>query len=98
MLIYTASSGAQDTLGDIVSICDRFPMILERALERLRICSNDPICADHEPGGVNDDRRLLGAACRGCLLIAETSCENQNQYLDRATLTETLTDAGCAAF
>lgn len=98
VLIYTSSSGAQGTLGGIVSICDRLPTILDQALERLRVCSNDPICADHGPGGSEDDRRLLGAACHGCLLIAETSCENRNQFLDRATLVETLANSGCPAF
>ncbi len=52
------------------------------------ICSNDPICADHHPGDAVDERALQGAACHGCLLVSETSCERRNNYLDRALLVE----------
>ena len=38
-----------------------------------------------------------GAACHGCLLIAETSCESRNQFLDRALLARTMR-ASDAAF
>jgi hypothetical protein len=34
----------------------RFAYILRNALERLRICSNDPVCADHEPDDRSGDR------------------------------------------
>jgi hypothetical protein len=60
-------------------------------LGRLEVCSNDPICADHEPTSTADDRALHGAACHGCLLIAETSCEARNLLLDRALLVQTMT-------
>lgn len=32
------------------------------------------------------------------LLIADTSCETRNQFLDRATLVENLANSGCPAF
>jgi hypothetical protein len=56
ILIYTATAGAQGTLGGLVGTAPRFAQILEGALERSRICSNDPICADHQP----DNRRAIG--------------------------------------
>jgi hypothetical protein len=31
-----------------------------------------------------EERWLHGAACHGCALVAETSCEMRNDYLDRA--------------
>ena len=31
-----------------------------------------------------EGRWLHGAACHGCSLVAETSCEMRNDYLDRA--------------
>ena len=31
-----------------------------------------------------EGRWLHGAACHGCALVAETSCEMRNDYLDRA--------------
>jgi hypothetical protein len=33
---------------------------------------------------------LHGAKCHGCLLIAETSCEARNLFLDRALLADTM--------
>jgi hypothetical protein len=80
ILIYTATAGAQGTLGGLVGTAPRFAQILEKALERSRICSNDPICADHQPDDRSGDRATHGAACHGCLLIAETSCEMRNLF------------------
>ena len=37
-----------------------------------------------------DDRAVYGAACHGCLLIAETSCEMRNLFLDRNLLVPTM--------
>ena len=90
ILIYTASPGAQGTLGGLVSTAPRFATILRGALERLAVCSNDPVCADHEPDDRSGDRATHGAACHGCLLIAETSCELRNQSLDRGLLVSTM--------
>ena len=98
ILLYTASTGAQGTLGGLVDVVFRFPKILEGALKRLEVCSNDPICADHKPDDRNDDRALHGAACHGCLLVAETSCERRNVLLDRAVLVETIAMLGAGLF
>ena len=47
-----------------------------RAVRELgRLCSNDPVCAQHDPQNSHECRFLHGTACHGCLLIAETSCE-----------------------
>jgi hypothetical protein len=98
VLIYTASAGAQGTLGGLVATAPRFAYILRGALERLRICSNDPICADHEPDDRSGDRATHGAACHGCLLIAETSCEMRNLFLDRSLLVRTMSEENAAFF
>lgn len=90
ILIYTATPGAQGTLGGLVAAGSRFSSILRSALDRLLICSNDPVCADHEPDGRSGDRATHGAACHGCLLIAETSCEMRNLFLDRSLLVQTV--------
>lgn len=90
ILIYTATPGAQGTLGGLVAAGSRFSGILRSALDRLAICSNDPVCADHEPDGRSGDRATHGAACHGCLLIAETSCEMRNLFLDRSLLVQTM--------
>ena len=98
ILIYTASAGAQGTLGGLVATAPRFAHILRCALDRLRICSNDPVCADHEPDDRSGDRATHGAACHGCLLIAETSCEMRNLFLDRSLLIATMADASSCFF
>jgi hypothetical protein len=80
----------QGTLGGLVGTAPRFAQILEGASERSRICSNDPICADHRSDNRSGDRATHGAACHGCLLIAETSCEMRNLFLDRNLLVPTM--------
>jgi Domain of unknown function (DUF1998) len=98
ILIYTASAGAQGTLGGLIGVAPRFADILESALRRLEICSNDPVCADHEPDERSGDRATHGAACHGCLLVAETSCELRNLFLDRALLVRTMQGDDTAFF
>jgi hypothetical protein len=98
LLIYTASADAQGTLGGLVGVAPRFSNILAAALRRAEICSNDPICADHEPDNRSGDRATHGAACHGCLLIAETSCESRNLFLDRALLVPTMAEDKFAFF
>jgi hypothetical protein len=48
------------------------------------------------PGEAVDERALQGAACHGCLLVAETSCERRNNYLNRALLVETMATNGAS--
>jgi hypothetical protein len=67
-------------------------------LERMRLCSNDPVCADHDPSVAGDERSLHGAACHACLLVPETSCEARNVYLDRALLVETVAQTNATLF
>ncbi len=98
ILIYTATAGAQGTLGGLVATAPRFASILKAALDRITICSNDPVCSDHEPDTQSGDRATHGAACHSCLLIAETSCESRNLYLDRALLVPTMSASGEAFF
>jgi hypothetical protein len=98
LLLYTASTGSQGTLGGLVAVLPRLGAIAERALDRLALCSGDPICAEHDPDAHADERALSAAACHACLLVAETSCEARNLYLDRALVTATVSTAGAALF
>lgn len=98
VLIYTATAGTQGTLGGLVEVSRRFATVLKAALEREKLCSSDPVCADHDPSTADEDRRLHGAACHGCLLIAETSCEARNVVLDRALLVDTVGTVGAGFF
>jgi hypothetical protein len=54
------------------------------------------LCADHEPDAANS--AIHGAACHACLLVAETSCERGNRYLDRSTLADTFRHTGLEFF
>ena len=98
LLLYTASPDAEGTLGGLVQEAKRIEGHLQHALRTAALCSNDPVCAEHVPGHSMEERWLHGAACHGCTLIAETSCEMRNEYLDRALAVPTLYAAGAAFF
>lgn len=97
ILLYTTAADSDGTLGGLVSLGEpeRLSGLLRRALLRARLCSADPLCAEHEP---SRDRSLHGAACHACSFVSETSCEFGNRYLDRALLVETLAHPGAALF
>ncbi len=63
---------------------------LRRAHDAAQLCSSDPVCAHHSPQGDRSERFLEGAACHGCLFVAECSCERFNRFLDRALVVPTL--------
>ena len=98
ILVYTGSSDSEGTLGGLVETGRRFAVHLRRALRDNLLCSNDPVCADHAPDTSYEGRPLHGAACHGCLLIAETSCEQRNDFLDRALVAPTVSTADAAFF
>lgn len=95
ILLYTAAPDSEGTLGGLVSLgrSERLGPAIAQALEEARLCSSDPMCAEHDP---RVHARLHGAACHACLFAAETSCERGNHYLDRALLVETLAANTCA--
>lgn len=89
LLIYTASSDSEGSLGGLVDQArpDRLSALLLDGLHESSFCASDPLCAT---GDVGARAHLNGAACHACLLLAETSCENGNHLLDRAVLTRTV--------
>lgn len=90
ILLYTGSPDSEGTLGGLVQQARHVEDHLLSALRLGGLCSNDPICAQHSPGTSMEKRWLLGAACHGCTLVAETSCEMRNDYLDRALVVPVL--------
>ncbi len=90
ILLYTGSPDAEGTLGGLVQQARHLEDHLAQALRMSALCSNDPICAQHLPGKSLESRWLHGAACHGCALVAETSCEMRNDYLDRALVVPVL--------
>jgi hypothetical protein len=98
VLIYTAAADSEGTLGGLVSLGK--PQILERhldqALDAMRLCASDPLCAEHHP--YEDGISLHAASCHACLFAPETSCERGNKYLDRAVLVPTVEQINFAFF
>jgi hypothetical protein len=92
VLLYTAAPDSEGTLGGLVSLGqrDRLGQLIDQALNAARLCSSDPLCAEHDP---RERRVLYGAACHACLFAAETSCERGNHYLDRGLLVDTVAGA-----
>ena len=98
ILLYTGTSDAEGTLGGLVATGRQIAEHMKRAIELGRLCSNDPICAQHDPADRHEARFLHGAACHGCLLVSETSCEQHNEFLDRALVVPTVSDLDSAFF
>jgi hypothetical protein len=98
VLLYTAAPDSEGTLGGLVSLgkAERLGPLIGQALDEMRICASDPLCARHHPEqqGVT----LHAAACHACLFAPETSCERGNRYLDRTLLVRTFGDSDRAFF
>lgn len=98
ILLYTATSDAEGTLGGLVESGRKIVDHLKSAFEQGSLCSNDPVCSEHNPADEQERRFQQGAACHGCLLVSETSCERQNSSLDRALVVPTISTPDAAFF
>lgn len=98
ILLTTTTPGSEGTLGGLVAQGRRITDHLARALELGRLCSNDPVCAGHSPERDQAERHLEGAACHGCLYLAEVSCERMNRMLDRALVVPVIDQPAQLAF
>ena len=98
ILLYTGSPDAEGTLGGLVQQARRIEDHLDYARRVATLCSNDPICAQHSHESGMEGRLLLGAACHACALVAETSCEMRNDYLDRALVVPVIGQEDAAFF
>jgi ribosomal protein L23 len=98
VLLFTATSDAEGTLGGLVQVGRRIHEHVRNALQLGELCSNDPVCAQHDPANPHERRFLQGAACHGCVLISETSCEQHNEFLDRALVVPTVDNLGIEFF
>lgn len=84
LLIYTAAGDSEGTMGGLVRMSrpERLQPVFEAALSDAHWCSTDPVCMDAGERGQGPDSCNL-AACHGCALLPETSCEEFNRFLDR---------------
>lgn len=85
ILIYTASSDSDGTLGGLASLAEpeQLEVLITESLKASRWCSSDPLCISRE-----SDTFLLGslASCHNCTLVPETTCSYFNRFLDRGLL------------
>jgi hypothetical protein len=98
ILLFTGTPDAEGTLGGLVEVGRSVEEHLRSALEIGMLCANDPVCAQHRSDDRYEERFLHGAACHGCVLIAEPSCERRNEMLDRALVVPTVEDLGAEFF
>jgi Domain of unknown function (DUF1998) len=98
VLIYTAAPDSEGTLGGLVSLGkpETLERHLDQALDNMRLCASDPLCAEHHP--YHEGNTLHAASCHACLFAPETSCEWGNKYLDRAVLVSTVEKSDLAFF
>ena len=98
MLLYTAASDSEGTLGGLITLGEPISLgrHLQQALETLRLCASDPLCAEQRPS--TDGRGIHAACCHACLFAPETSCERGNRYLDRGILIATFAERGTEFF
>ena len=88
LLIFTSSPDADGTLGGLARQAEprNLVPIFEDALAAMAWCSSDPLCSEGVHASTEPSN---GAACHACMLASETSCEDFNSCLDRATLVGT---------
>jgi hypothetical protein len=98
ILLYTACADSHGTLGGLADAAKSINHYVQMALEMGHLCSNDPVCAQHDAGDPHARSYLHGAACHGCLLISETSCETFNDFLDRSLVIPTVACHGAEFF
>ena len=97
LLIFTSSPDADGTLGGLARNGESHNIVrvFEDALSSMTWCSSDPLCIE----GVHArSEPANGSACHACLLAAETSCEEFNNFLDRALLVGTPAQPGLGFF
>jgi hypothetical protein len=75
IFIYTSSATDSGTLGGLVELAssrdEMLSKIIGNSLEKVSWCSLDPVCINNK------------GACHHCVLLPETSCQYQNDGLNR---------------
>lgn len=97
LLIYTATTDDDGTLGGLQreGSPERLGRTVAAAIRAQAWCSSDPLCIEDMLVGAAG---MSLAACHACVLSPETSCEEFNQFLDRALLVGTPADPSLGFF
>ncbi|MBM7820377.1 hypothetical protein JOE63_002854 [Cellulosimicrobium cellulans] len=93
LLIYTAAGDSEGTMGGLVRMArpEKLRAVVGAAVRDAQWCSTDPVCMDAGERGQGPDSCNM-AACHGCALLPETSCEEFNRFLDRGMVVGTFAD------
>lgn len=88
ILIYTASSDAEGSLGGLVTQAtpEHMEENIDSLLAEAEWCSGDPLCMSSTDMNGQGLYGLNYGACHQCALLPETSCAMRNLFLDRAAL------------
>jgi hypothetical protein len=92
IMIYTSSGDSEGSLGGLVRQGKEMFLgkLLKDSIEDARWCSADPVCSDIGQSSGQGPDNVNGSACHNCSIVPETSCEEFNTQLDRATIIGTL--------
>jgi Domain of unknown function (DUF1998) len=99
LLIYTAAGDSEGTMGGLVRMAkpENLRSVMSNAISKAHWCSTDPVCMDAGEKGQGPDSCNL-AACHGCALLPETSCEEFNRFLDRGLVIGTFDNPALGYF
>ena len=92
ILIFTSASSRDGSLGGLVDLVTKpsyIETMIKNSISASSVCSTDPLCSTQEPEAQHN---CVGASCHACSMLPETSCESQNNFLDRAAVYRTLTE------
>lgn len=100
ILIYTSSGDSEGSLGGLVRQGRKKHLgkLVKDSIEDARWCSADPVCSEIGQKSGQGPDNVNGSACHNCCLVPETSCEEFNTLLDRATITGTIEDNSVGYF
>ncbi|MEX2410728.1 MAG: DUF1998 domain-containing protein [Candidatus Paceibacterota bacterium] len=88
ILIYTSSGDSEGSLGGLVRQGkeEHLAKLIRDSVSDAKWCSADPVCSEVGQSSGQGPDSVNGSACHNCCLVPETSCEEFNSILDRATI------------
>jgi hypothetical protein len=91
ILIYTSSGDSEGSLGGLVRQGkeEHLAKLVRDSISDAEWCSADPVCSEVGQNSGQGPDSVNGSACHNCCLVPETSCEEFNSLLDRATVVGT---------
>ena len=85
VLIYTSAGDSEGTLGGLVREGEpkNLNKIVYEAISKAVNCSYDPVCIQTKSQGLGGSN---SSSCHACTFVSETSCEENNQLLNRTLI------------